>query len=219
MTRSLTGSRASSAGHAPLRIDQPGLRAWVDDVLHRHPAVGLTVGIVRHGALELFDGRGSADIASTMPITEDTVFRIGSVTKPFTAIAVMQLHEEGLIDLDAPANHYLRAFQLVPKPAGFRSATVRHLLTHTAGVSEARRVWDLLHREAGPVRGTSSDPEGRGWKAVAVARRVLPRRSPDGGPAQHGLRVLEPHGGPHGRHARGAGGARHGTWRKALMSE
>jgi CubicO group peptidase (beta-lactamase class C family) len=129
------------------------LRAWVDGVLHRHPAVGLALGIVWDGSLELFQGHGLADIASNTPITEDTVFRIGSVTKPFTAIAVMQLHEQGLIDLDAPANHYLRAYRLVPAQAGFRPATVRHLLTHTAGIPEARHVWDLLHPEAGPFEG------------------------------------------------------------------
>jgi CubicO group peptidase (beta-lactamase class C family) len=153
MIRSLTGSRASSAGRAPLRIDEPGLRAWVDGVLHRHPAVGLAVGIVRDGALELFDGRGSADIASSTPIAEDTVFRIGSVTKPFTAIAVMQLHEQGLIDLDAPANDYLHAYRLVPARARLRPPSVRHFLTHTAGIPEARHVSDLLHPEAGPFEG------------------------------------------------------------------
>jgi CubicO group peptidase (beta-lactamase class C family) len=129
------------------------LRAWVDGVLNRHPAVGLAVGIIRHGSLEFFDGRGFADIASNTPIDADTVFRIGSVTKPFTAIAVMQLHEQGLVDLDAPANDYLRGYRLVPARAGFRPATVRHLLTHTAGVAEVQRVRDLLHPEAGPFEG------------------------------------------------------------------
>ena len=55
-------------------------------------------------------------------MTEDTVFRIGSITKTFTAVAVMQLWEQGLIELDAPANEYLRAYRLMPaKPkAGVR---------------------------------------------------------------------------------------------------
>jgi hypothetical protein len=48
----------------------------------------------------------------------------------------MQLAEQGLIELDAPANDYLRAFQLMPAKASWRPATVRHLLTHTAGVPE-----------------------------------------------------------------------------------
>ena len=69
----------------------------------------------------------------------DTHFRIASITKTFTAVAVMQLWEQGLVDLDAPANDYLRAFRLVPARDGWRPATVRHLLTHTAGVPKLVR--------------------------------------------------------------------------------
>jgi CubicO group peptidase (beta-lactamase class C family) len=109
--------------------------------------------VIRDGSLESFDGHGVADIASKTPITEDTVFRIGSLTKTFTAIAVMQLWEQGYVDLDAPANHYLRAYELTPAQVGFRSPTVRHLLTHTAGIAEVQRLSDLLHPEAGPFEG------------------------------------------------------------------
>jgi CubicO group peptidase (beta-lactamase class C family) len=117
-------------------IDQLDLRARIGEILNRWPAVGLAVGVVRAGRLEFFHGHGLADIASNTPITEDTIFRIASITKTFTAIAVMQLREQGLVDLDAPANDYLRAYRLTPAKAGFRPATVRHLLTHTAGISE-----------------------------------------------------------------------------------
>lgn len=142
------------AGHrAQLRLNEAELRARIDGILNRHPAVGLAVGIVRDGALEFFHGHGFADIAASTPITEHTVFRIGSVTKPFTAIAVMQLHEQGHVDLDAPATDYLRAFELIPARAGLRPPTVRHLLTHTAGIPEVRHVRDLLHPEAGPFEG------------------------------------------------------------------
>ncbi len=125
-------------------IDHLDLKARVDEILNRHPAVGLAVGVVRNGRLEFFHGHGVADIASNTPITEDTVFRIASITKTFTAIAVMQLWERGLVDLDAPANDYLRAYKLIPAKAGFRPATIRHLLTHTAGVPETLRLWDAL---------------------------------------------------------------------------
>ncbi|TMR89365.1 serine hydrolase domain-containing protein [Nonomuraea basaltis] len=117
-------------------LDQLEMRTRVDEILNRRTAVGLAVGVVRNGSLEFFRGHGVADIGSNTPVTEDTVFRVGSITKTFTAIAVMQLWEEGLVDLDAPANDYLHAYPLVPARAGFRPATVRHLLTHTAGVGE-----------------------------------------------------------------------------------
>jgi CubicO group peptidase (beta-lactamase class C family) len=137
-------------GQAMPPLDPVELKARVDQILNRHPAVGLALGVIRDGSLAFFYGHGLADIASNTPITEDTVFRIGSITKTFTAIAVMQLWEQGLVDLEAPANEYLRAYKLVPAAASFRPATVRHLLTHTAGVPEVVYVADLLHPGWGP---------------------------------------------------------------------
>jgi CubicO group peptidase (beta-lactamase class C family) len=83
------------------RLDDVALKARIDEILNRWPTVGLAVGVVRDGSLEYFHGHGVADIASQTPVTEDTVFRIASITKTFTAIAVMQLYEQGLVDLDA----------------------------------------------------------------------------------------------------------------------
>jgi CubicO group peptidase (beta-lactamase class C family) len=114
-------------------IEQLEMRTRIAEILNRWPAVGLAVAVVRNGSLE-FSGHGLADIASNIPVTEDTVFRIASVTKTFTTIAVMQLWEQGLVDLDAPANDYLHAYQLVAATASWRPATVRHLLTHTGGI-------------------------------------------------------------------------------------
>ena len=117
-------------------VDQLELTARIGRILNRWPTVGLAVGVVRNGRLEFFHGHGFADIASNTPIAEDTVFRIGSITKTFTAIAVMQLFEQGLVDLDAPANDYLRAYRLITARTTHRPATLRHLLTHTAGLQE-----------------------------------------------------------------------------------
>jgi CubicO group peptidase (beta-lactamase class C family) len=125
-------------------VAAPDFDAVVRGILNRHPAVGLAVGVVRGGDLASISVHGLADIASHAPITEDTVFRIASITKTFTAIAVMQLWERGLVDLDAPANDYLRAYALVPARAGFGPATVRHLLTHTAGIREVLHPSGLL---------------------------------------------------------------------------
>lgn len=124
---------------------QLDLEARVKSTLNAWPAVGLAMGIVRDGRLESFHAEGVADIASHEPITEDTAFRIASVSKTFTAAAVLQLWERGLIDLDGPANDYLRAFRLVPARASWRPATVRHLLTHTAGIRELLHLSGLLH--------------------------------------------------------------------------
>ena len=132
-------------------IDRPDMEARVRRILSRWPAVGLAVGVVRDGRLDFFHGHGLADVASATPVTEDTVFRIGSITKTFTAIAVMQLWERGLVDLDAPANRYLRAYRLVPARARITPPTVRQLLTHTAGIRELLHPTDVLRPLFGEI--------------------------------------------------------------------
>jgi len=134
-------------------LDVEALRANVDAILGRHAAVGFALGVVRDGHLAFFHGHGFADLDQRTPITEDTVFRIASISKTFTAIAVMQLWEQGLIDLDAPANDYLRSFRLVTADPGFRPATIRHLLTHTAGIPEVVRPLDVLRPDWGDSIG------------------------------------------------------------------
>ncbi len=136
MIASLGEPKSGQARDGFAVIDELGMRARIGGILNRWPAVGLAVGVVRDGSLEFFSGNGLADVASNTPVTEDTVFRIGSITKTFTAIAVMQLCEQGLVDLDAPANDYLRAYKLIPAKAAHRPPTVRHLLTHTSGIPE-----------------------------------------------------------------------------------
>jgi CubicO group peptidase (beta-lactamase class C family) len=150
------------------------LHPVVTGIANRWPTVGLAVGVVRDGSLVSFAAHGLADIASGTPVTADTVFRIGSVTKTFTAVAVMQLWEQGLVDLDAPAEEYLTAYRLIPARARFRPATVRHLLTHTAGIREVLRPSGLLRmRDLGETvrRGrpvpTLAEYYGRGLRVDA----------------------------------------------------
>ena len=130
-------------------IDEGELRARVREVLCNWPVVGLAVGVIKNGSLAWFYGHGVADVESGTPIDQDTVFRIASVTKTMTAIATMQLRERGQVDLDAPASDYLRAYRLIPARAGFRPVTLRHLLTHTAGVRAVRRPSDVLRPALG----------------------------------------------------------------------
>jgi len=140
-------------GADPVADVEVELRRTIGQIFNRRPAVGLAVGVIRDQQLAFFYGHGLADIASKTPMSEDTVFRVGSITKLFTAIAVMQLSEQRLIDLDAPANGYLRAYGLVAAEAGWRPATLRHLLTHTAGIPEIRGLADLLQSDLTPSGG------------------------------------------------------------------
>jgi CubicO group peptidase (beta-lactamase class C family) len=86
---------AGQANGASVPINELDLKLKVAEVLDRRPSAGLVVVLVRDGSVEWLLGQGVADAESNEPITEDTVFRIGSITKTFTAIAVMQLCEQG----------------------------------------------------------------------------------------------------------------------------
>jgi CubicO group peptidase (beta-lactamase class C family) len=140
-TQARSDRRPRSTG---IPIEELDLDGWIGEVLNRHPAAGFALGVVRDGRLAFFGAHGPADIDPATPITQDSVFRIASITKTMTAIAVMQLHEEGIVDLDAPADDYLRAYRLIPAKGSSRPATVRHLLTHTAGIPELLHATDLL---------------------------------------------------------------------------
>ena len=144
MTTDVTGGRQAASRAPASGIDDSRLQGVVADVLHRWPSVGLAVAVVRDGRLAWFHGHGMADARTGEPVDEDTVFRIGSVTKTFTAVAVMQLWERGLVDLDAPVASSLRSFRLVPAKPGLGPVTLRHLLTHTAGIGYWPRATDLL---------------------------------------------------------------------------
>ncbi len=130
-------------------VEETRLVLVIGEVLHRHPAGGLAAGVAGPGGLEFFRGSGVADTASGTPITEDTVFRIGSISKTFTAIAVMQLRDRGLLDLDNPVSRHLRSFRLTPARASFGPVTIRQLLTHTGGIGELRGVGDLFRPTIG----------------------------------------------------------------------
>jgi len=94
---------------------------------------GMALGIVEDGQIVHLQGFGVAD-SFGRAVTPQTPFYIGSTTKSFTALAVMQLVEAGKIDLDAPVQTYLPWFELADKDAS-AEITVRNLLNHTTGIS------------------------------------------------------------------------------------
>jgi CubicO group peptidase (beta-lactamase class C family) len=89
--RTAFGTRAS---------DESELATSVREMVNRRPTVGLAVGVVHNGSLEFFHGHGVADVRSKRPVDMDTVFRVASITKTFTAIAIMQLQGPMSVHLD-----------------------------------------------------------------------------------------------------------------------
>ncbi len=122
------------------------LEAFVDGVvaahMRAHGAPGVTVSVVRGGKLLFAKGYGAADAAGARPASGDqTLFRIGSVSKTFIWTAVMMLHERGQIDLDADVNDYLKNVQI---PDAFDApVSMNDLMAHRAGFEDAFGVYTM----------------------------------------------------------------------------
>lgn len=97
----------------------------------RHPIPGVSIGIVSGGE-ETLAAYGVTSVDHPLPVTSDTLFQIGSITKTFLGTLVMRLVEDGRLDLDAPVRRWVPELRLRDEDAAAR-ATLRHLLTHRAG--------------------------------------------------------------------------------------
>lgn len=132
-------SPTPSSAAAPTLEDTAALETFVDGVMTAHfeqlKIPGAVVAVVRGNELLFAKGYGQSSYEDAIPVDPATsLFRIGSASKLFTWTAVMQLAEQGRVDLDADVNTYLRTVQV---PATFdEPITLRHLLTHTPGFED-----------------------------------------------------------------------------------
>jgi CubicO group peptidase (beta-lactamase class C family) len=141
--------------------------AFVIEGLETYTLPGVAVAVVAGGAPVFAKGYGYADVEQGIPVdAQTTLFDVGSVAKLFTFTAVMQLVEEGRLDLHADVNDYLTRFQV---PATFpEPVTAAHLLTHTSGFDE----WDI-----GAAARTSDEVLP---VCTYLAERLPPRVRPPG---------------------------------------
>jgi CubicO group peptidase (beta-lactamase class C family) len=137
------GSQGKNVANAQQQgpTDRAEMEAFLDKELgkemQKHHIAGAAVSVVKDGKLFFTKGYGDADRKKDIPVDpEQTIFRIGSVGKVFTWTAVMQLVEEGKLDLDEDINTYLdfRIPDTYPQPI-----TLRHLMTHTSGFEDRLR--------------------------------------------------------------------------------
>lgn len=157
---------SSSAALGPTNSAE--METFLDDLLAREMAEnhipGAAVSVVKDGKLFFAKGYGYADVDRKIPVDpEQTLFGIGSVGKTLTWTAVMQLAEQGKVDLNADVNKYLdfRIPDTYPQPV-----TLMHLMTHTSGFEE---------RWAGSVVADANEIVSAGeWLKAHLAARVRP---------------------------------------------
>ncbi len=130
------------------------LETLVSEYFAKAPSPGLAVGLVTHQGLVWSRSSGVTALAGGAPVTEDTVFRVGSITKTFTGVALLKLRDEGKLSFDAPAARYLPELgNLLYPTRDSPPFTLRNLMTHTSGLT---RDADLSRVDAGthaPLEG------------------------------------------------------------------
>lgn len=104
---------------------------YVRQQMEKQHIPGLALAVVKNGELEKASGYGLANVELNVPVRTDTVFQMQSITKTFTASAIMLLVEEGKLSVEDNITKYLPGL-----PDTWNAVTVRHLLTHTSGIKD-----------------------------------------------------------------------------------
>ncbi len=172
----------------------PTRLGYLDSHLKRYVDEGKLAGtlilVARHGDIGHFQATGLADRERNTPMKQDTIFRIYSMSKPVTAVAMMQLFERGLVQIDDPVEKY------IPEWAGLgvyatgtypnfqtkrteRAMTVRDLLSHQSGLTYgflSRTNVDAAYRQLEVDAGGNGEiTQGHGHCTCRPATRVLAR--------------------------------------------
>ncbi|MCS6816816.1 MAG: serine hydrolase [Blastocatellia bacterium] len=122
------------------REDLQDLEAYIVRAMREWEVPGLALAIVKNDAVVLAKGYGVKQLGESAPVTERTIFAIGSASKAFTTAALAMLVEEGKLQWDDPVVKYLPDFQLFD-PYVTRELTIRDLVTHRSGLERADLLW------------------------------------------------------------------------------
>ena len=146
---------AAAAATAAAPAAQHDIAAFVHSEMQERQIPGLQLAVIRHGKVVLSRNFGLASVQYQLPVTDASLFSINSATKAFTGVAVMQLVQQGKVDLAAPIGQYLAGL-----PAAWQAVTVTQLLNHTSGLP------DVLDQRSGKLVGPQPDDAVTAWKAA-----------------------------------------------------
>jgi CubicO group peptidase (beta-lactamase class C family) len=107
-------------------------------LMSTHNVPGAALALIKDGSIVLEKGYGFRDLAEDTPVTNATIFNIGSISKSFTALSVAQLVDQHQVDLDAPVIRYIPDLRL-SDPQATQAVTLRQLLSHTSGLPADER--------------------------------------------------------------------------------
>ena len=153
------GGQLKLAKHPDVSSNLALLEAWVESQMSYKGLPGMSVAIVHDQEILWSRGFGHADVALQSPATSETIYRIASHSKLFTAIAIMQLRDAGKLHLNDPVSKHLPWFKIQGLKRNTPPVTIQHLLTHSSG----------LPREAKPGYWGDFD-----FPTIDEVKRLLP---------------------------------------------
>ncbi len=138
----VSGMLAAAAAGAAGVVEHPDVASrialyelWAQDQMRYQHQPGVVIAVVHGSEIVWSRAFGVRDVESGAPMTTDTVFRMGSVSKLFTSTAILQLRDEGRLQLDDPLVRHLPWFEVHDRFLDDPPITIRHLLTHTSGLA------------------------------------------------------------------------------------
>ncbi|WP_199534237.1 serine hydrolase domain-containing protein [Janthinobacterium sp. BJB426] len=146
---------AAPANQQKVSNAEQEVAAFLRSEMQERQIPGLQLAVIQGGKVVLTRNFGLASLQYQVPVTETSLFSINSATKSFAGVAVMQLVQEGKIDLAAPIGEYLTGL-----PPAWQAVTVTQLLNHTSGLP------DVLDQRSGKLVGPLPDDGAAAWTAV-----------------------------------------------------
>jgi CubicO group peptidase (beta-lactamase class C family) len=140
------------------------LRDYLRSLMEERSIPGLQIAVIRNGSIELLDKMGIANLEHRVPVSHESIFSINSMAKAFTGVGVMQLVEDGQLDLMTPISTYLDDL-----PEHWRGITVYQLATLTAGVPEI-----MVYTADNNLRLIGDGTEENAWQTAYAAPMEYP---------------------------------------------
>ncbi|WP_051822442.1 serine hydrolase domain-containing protein [Desulfonatronum thiodismutans] len=164
---SLTGSGMAQVGFSP----PDELEATMFRLMDKWQVHGTSVALVEDGKVVWEEGYGWADMEAWLPALPDTVFQAASISKAVSAVLVLRLVQDGLLDLDEPVSRYVTRWRLPESEFDLDGVTLRRILSHTAGLSVPGYMGFLPDQPVQALEASLTSASDGGDSGVAV---ILP---------------------------------------------
>lgn len=156
----------------------PRLKEYIERQISMLNAPGIAIGLTHRERILHVGGYGLANLETGLPVEVDTLFQIGSISKSFTSIVLLQLQEQGLLDINDPVTKYLPWLEISSE---YNPITLRHLMSHTAGiisgsddtVSAFTEAWNLRYTKATAPPGEMFHYSNSGYKLLGLVMQTI----------------------------------------------